>query len=87
MSVDDVDDQPTDFVRLDARDVARTDAPPAANAGSFGLTFGASKEMQRIYPLCQPLASTDVPVILEGETGTGKEVRGSSRAQATERAR
>jgi two-component system response regulator HydG len=30
--------------------------------------------MQALYPLCQKLAASDIPVIIEGETGTGKEV-------------
>jgi transcriptional regulator with PAS, ATPase and Fis domain len=30
--------------------------------------------MRRLYPLCERLAAASVPVIIEGETGTGKEV-------------
>ncbi|MBW2525788.1 MAG: sigma 54-dependent Fis family transcriptional regulator [Deltaproteobacteria bacterium] len=40
----------------------------------FGRTVGASTEMRRLYPLCDRLASADIPIIIEGETGTGKEV-------------
>src|SRR5262249_10557788 len=29
--------------------------------------------MRRLYPLCERLAAADGPVIIEGETGTGKE--------------
>ena len=50
--------------------------PPSANG--FGRIVGASLEMRRLYPLCQRLASTSVPVIIEGETGTGKEVLAES---------
>jgi two-component system, NtrC family, response regulator HydG len=45
--------------------------PPAASA--FGRVLGASVVMRRLYPLCERLAQAPVPVILEGETGTGKE--------------
>jgi transcriptional regulator with GAF, ATPase, and Fis domain len=39
----------------------------------FGRMIGASVAMRRIYPLCEKLARARVPVIIEGETGTGKE--------------
>jgi len=45
--------------------------PPATR---FGRVIGASTEMRRMYRLCERLAASDVPVILEGETGTGKEL-------------
>lgn len=43
-------------------------------ATSWGRMIGASTEMRRLYPLCDKLAQTDVPVIIEGEAGTGKEL-------------
>jgi DNA-binding NtrC family response regulator len=52
----------------------RSPAPPLPAATSFGRLVGASPEMRRLYPLCHKLASSTVPVIIEGETGTGKEV-------------
>jgi DNA-binding NtrC family response regulator len=45
---------------------------------TFGRVVGASEEMRRLYPLCERLAQSDVPVIIEGETGTGKEVLAES---------
>jgi two-component system response regulator HydG len=45
--------------------------PPAMR---FGRMIGASPEMRRMYPLCERIAASHVPVIIEGETGTGKEL-------------
>jgi DNA-binding NtrC family response regulator len=51
-----------------------TDASPAlSSAAGFGRVLGASTEMRRLYPLCERLAQTALPVVIEGETGTGKE--------------
>ncbi|MFO0738588.1 MAG: sigma 54-interacting transcriptional regulator [Labilithrix sp.] len=41
---------------------------------SFGRMLGASREMRLLYPLLARLAATDEPLLLEGETGTGKEL-------------
>jgi DNA-binding NtrC family response regulator len=40
---------------------------------SFGDLLGSSLAMRRLYPICQRLAESDVPLVIEGETGTGKE--------------
>ncbi|MFT3769805.1 MAG: sigma 54-interacting transcriptional regulator [Minicystis sp.] len=47
-------------------------------ATRFGKIVGASPEMRRLYPLCERIAASSVPVIIEGETGTGKEVLAES---------
>jgi DNA-binding NtrC family response regulator len=62
--------------------VATVGAPPAIAAGvltpsestGFGALAGASPQMRALYPRLSQLAQSDVPVIIEGETGTGKEV-------------
>jgi DNA-binding NtrC family response regulator len=51
---------------------------PPLSAEGFGKILGASPEMQRLYPLCERLTASNVPVIIEGETGTGKEVLAES---------
>jgi len=56
-------------------------------ATHFGRMLGASVAMRRLYPLCERLAMTNVPVIIEGETGTGKEVLAESLHDQGPRAR
>jgi DNA-binding NtrC family response regulator len=62
-------------LRVDAKDAA---SPPLPVDTSFGAVIGASTEMRRLYPLCHRFAASNVPVIIEGETGTGKEVLAES---------
>src|SRR5262249_46159585 len=57
-------------IRVDL--VSRTDEVRLTSAGRFGKIVGQSPEMRRLYPLCERLAASAVPVIIEGETGTGK---------------
>ena len=40
----------------------------------FGRMLGQSRSMRRLYPLCERLAQATMPLIIEGETGTGKEL-------------
>jgi DNA-binding NtrC family response regulator len=51
---------------------------PLPAATRFGSILGASEPMRRLYPLCERLAASNVPVVIEGETGTGKEVLAES---------
>jgi DNA-binding NtrC family response regulator len=63
--------------------------PPAAlpEATSFGRVVGGSREMRRLYNVLARLASTDVPILIEGETGTGKEVLAEAIHDASPRAK
>jgi two-component system, NtrC family, response regulator HydG len=45
-----------------------------ADGESFGRLLGASVAMRRLFPRLQRLADATVPVVLHGETGTGKEI-------------
>ena len=44
----------------------------------FGEAVGVSVAMRRLFPLLARLAATDIPVLIEGETGTGKEAVANS---------
>jgi DNA-binding NtrC family response regulator len=64
----------------------RVTQPPLSPATSFGRVVGESEGMRRIYPLCARLAASDVPIVIEGETGTGKEVLAEALHEASGRA-
>lgn len=60
--------------------------PPAMDTRTgFGKLLGASREMRRLFPLLDRLAGSDVPVLIEGETGTGKEVLAEALHEASRR--
>jgi DNA-binding NtrC family response regulator len=59
---------------------------PLPSARGFGRMLGASAEMRRLYPLCEKIAATHVPVSIEGETGTGKELLAESLHESGPRA-
>jgi transcriptional regulator with GAF, ATPase, and Fis domain len=49
-------------------------APPlSSDRTGFGRVLGESLAMRRLYPLVERLAASDIPLVIEGETGTGKE--------------
>lgn len=54
---------------------------------NFGELHGGSPQMRRLYPLFQKLAETELSVIIEGETGTGKEVLAESLHDASTRSK
>ena len=59
---------------------------PLSAATTFGRLVGASVEMRRLHSLFERVAASDLPVIIEGETGTGKEVLAESLHEAGRRA-
>jgi two-component system response regulator HydG len=61
--------------------VARRTASPANELPAleyFGRVIGASREMRQLYPSFSRLAALLVPLVVEGEVGTGKEVLAES---------
>jgi DNA-binding NtrC family response regulator len=54
----------------------------ASEQTRFHRVLGASPEMRALYPVFAQLAASDVPVLIEGETGTGKEVLAESLHEA-----
>ncbi|NOU29067.1 MAG: sigma 54-dependent Fis family transcriptional regulator, partial [Polyangiaceae bacterium] len=74
-------------MRLDADEHEREPAPAKAGPDHFGRVIGQSQAMRRLYPMCQRLAATDVAVVIEGETGTGKEALAEAIHECGPRAR
>jgi transcriptional regulator with GAF, ATPase, and Fis domain len=52
---------------------------------SFGRLVGASAAMRRVYALLEAVSKTDATVLVQGETGTGKEVVARSIHEASAR--
>jgi DNA-binding NtrC family response regulator len=55
--------------------------------GRFGLLFGSSPAMQRVYRLISRVAPTNATVLVTGESGTGKELAAESIHQLSKRAK
>jgi two-component system response regulator HydG len=69
------------------RMASAADPGASEDAARFARVIGASAAMRRLYPLCERLAASGVPVIIEGETGTGKEALAEAIHEAGPRAK
>jgi DNA-binding NtrC family response regulator len=47
---------------------------PLSTRGEFGVAVGRSPAMKRVFAVLERAAASDATLLLEGETGTGKEV-------------
>jgi transcriptional regulator with GAF, ATPase, and Fis domain len=66
-------------------DAAPSAPAPVSSADKFGCVVGSSVEMRRLHPLFERLSKSDVAVVIEGETGTGKEVLAEALHEASAR--
>src|SRR6266568_6494412 len=48
--------------------------PEASEASAFGALVGSDLKMRRLFNLLSDIAGNDATVLIEGETGTGKEL-------------
>ena len=69
-----------------ARHVAAAPRTPSQRS-SLGRVLGESLAMRRLYPLVERLAASDIPLVIEGETGTGKEALAETIHEISPRAR
>jgi transcriptional regulator with PAS, ATPase and Fis domain len=51
---------------------------PLSDRSELGLLVGGSVEMRRVYALLERVSPTDSTVLIQGETGTGKDVAAQS---------
>ncbi len=65
----------------------RSGSPRGLSAMGFGRVIGASRRMRSLYPFCERLANSKIPVVIEGETGTGKELLAESLHEVGSRCR
>lgn len=70
-------------------DVVEANEPASVRSSlrtRFGRVIGASPAIRRLFARCEQVAPTDIPVLVEGETGTGKELIAEAIHEASARA-
>jgi two-component system, NtrC family, response regulator HydG len=71
---------------LEVSEAAQVKARARSTLMKFRRVVGASEAMRRLYARCEQVAPTEIPVLIEGETGTGKELLAESLHEASPRA-
>jgi len=72
--------------KLELREVTERRRVPLSRRTRFGDLVGESPAMRRVFSLLERAAESDVTVLLEGETGTGKELAARALHQHGKRA-
>jgi len=60
---------------------------PKAPKASFGVLYGSSKGMMRVYELIERVAQTEATVLIVGESGSGKELVANAIHRSSARAK
>jgi len=72
--------------RLSITPLPELEARELSSVGRFGRLLGEAPKMRELFALLAKIAPTDLPVLIEGETGTGKELVAQSLHEASGRA-
>jgi transcriptional regulator with AAA-type ATPase domain len=72
--------------RLSITPLPELKARELSSVGRFGRLLGEAPKMRELFALLAKIAPTDLPVLIEGETGTGKELVAQSLHEASARA-
>ena len=59
---------------LIVREAGHKSVPPASSGLTFGVLYGGSQPMRKMFDVLQRVARTDATLLIEGESGTGKEL-------------
>jgi len=73
--------------RIKIMSTIRRVAAASTSAGQFGLLVGSSPSMLRLFELLAAVAPTPASILIQGETGTGKELCAHSIHAASKRAK
>jgi DNA-binding NtrC family response regulator len=75
----------TDVLRIPDKQLEKLSAGSSEESSRFGDIIYRGKAMQRLVTLAQKAAPRSVPILIEGETGTGKELLARAIHQASPR--